>query len=77
MQDRIGSRQDALGSQQTRGGAKQGQQFGRASTLILMGLQDGMAFELPRGPRLRDGLIGSSFIFVQLHNAGRFRLLVR
>ena len=44
------------------------QQFGCSSPFILMRLQDGMPFWLPRGPRLWDGLIGARFIFVQLHD---------
>lgn len=35
-----------------------------------------MAFRLPRGPRLRDGLIGSRFILIKLDDPRRFRLLV-
>jgi hypothetical protein len=32
---------------------------------------------LPRGPRLRDGLIRPRFVFIQLHDASRFRMLTR
>jgi hypothetical protein len=41
-----------------------------------MRLEHGVAFGLPRGSRLRDSLIGPSFIFVPLRNPRRFRLLV-
>jgi hypothetical protein len=36
-----------------------------------------MPFWLPGRPWLRDGLIGPGFIFVELHDARRLRLLVR
>ena len=39
-------------------------------------MQSWVAFGLPRGPGLRDGLVGSRFILVELENAGGFRLLV-
>src|SRR5712691_5085675 len=64
MQDRIGHRDDAFGTQLSGGWAKERQQFGRTSPLVLVRLQRRMAFWLPRGPRLRDGLIGPSFVFV-------------
>ena len=42
-----------------------------------MGLQDRMPFRLPGGARLWDRLIGSGFIFVELHDPCRFGLLAR
>ena len=42
-----------------------------------MRLQRWVAFRLPGGSGLRDGLIGSSFILTELHDPRRFRLLVR
>ena|SRR5207245_7903818 len=77
MQDHIGGREDAFGVENASRRAKERQQFGSAPTLILMRLQERMAFGLPRGPRLRDGLVRPRFIFVQLHNPRRFRLLAR
>ena len=41
-----------------------------------MRLQRRVAFGLPRGPRLRNSLIGSRFVFVQLHDPRGFGLLV-
>lgn len=77
MQDHIGSREHALGSQETCSRAKEREELGGPSTLILMRLQDRVTFWLPRRPRLRDGLVGSSFILVYLDDACRFRLLAR
>ena len=54
---------------------KEREQFGGAAALVFMRLEHRMAFWLPRGPRLRDGLIGTRFIFVELHDPRRFRLL--
>jgi hypothetical protein len=64
MQDGIGHRDDPLGADLAAGRAKEGEQFGGASTLVLMWLQSRVAFGLPRGPRLRDGLRRPSFVFV-------------
>jgi hypothetical protein len=36
-----------------------------------------MTFGLPGVPRLRDGLIRSGFIFIELDDPGSFRLLAR
>jgi hypothetical protein len=57
------------------GWAKQGQQFGRASPFIFMGLAGWVTFRLPRGSRLRNRLIGTRLILIQLHNPGSLRLL--
>ena len=57
MQHGVGSPEDAFGTQVARGRAKQGQQFGRASTFVLMRLHGGMALRLPRRSGLRDGLL--------------------
>jgi hypothetical protein len=76
MQDGIGHREHAFGADLSGGGAKEGQQFGRAAAFVLMRQELRMPFELPRCPGLGDGLIGPGFILVQLHDAGRFRLLV-
>ncbi len=77
MQHRIGDRGDTFGADLAGGWAKEHQQFGGAPALVLVRLAGGMAFRLPRGSWLRDGLIRTRFIFVQLHDAGGFRLLVR
>jgi hypothetical protein len=76
MQHRIGHRDDPFGANLSGGGAKEREPFGGASPLILMGLPGWVAFRLKGAPRLRNGLIGPRFIFVQLHNASSFRLLV-
>jgi hypothetical protein len=75
MQDRIGHRDHPFGADLAGGRTKEREQFGRASSLVLMWLQSRVAFGLPRGPRLRDGLIRPSFVFVQLHDPRGFRLL--
>ena len=77
MQDGIGHRDHSFGPQLAAGRTEQGQQFGGPSSLVLVWLQSRVAFGLPRGARLWDGRIrpcGS--IFVQLHDPGRFCLLV-
>src|SRR5436305_2016760 len=53
MQDRIGHRDDTFGAQDASRRTKEGQQFGGASPLVLVGLQRGMPFRLPRGSGLR------------------------
>ena len=55
VQHGVGHRDDACGAPLAGGRAKERQQFGRASTLVLVGLQDGMSFGLPGGPWLGDG----------------------
>jgi len=40
-----------------------------------MWLCNGVAFQLPAGPRLWDGLIGPGFVFIELHDPIGFRLL--
>src|SRR5712691_4427321 len=77
MQHGIGDRDNTCGADLASGRAKEREQFGRASPLVLVRLQRGVAFGLPRGPLLRDGLVRPSFIFVQLHDPRRLRLLVR
>ena len=77
MQHGIGHRDHSFGPDLPGGRAKERQQLGRASPFVLVRLQRRMAFGLPRGPGLRDGLVGSRFILVELENACRFRLLVR
>jgi len=77
MQDRIGDRDNAFGADLAGGRAKEREQFGRATPLVLVRLQRGVALGLPRGPGLRDSLVGSRFILVELENACRFRLLIR
>jgi hypothetical protein len=66
MQHCIGDRDDAFGTDLAGGRAKEREQFGRASPLVLVRLQRGIAFGLPRGPGQRDGLVGSRFILVEL-----------
>src|SRR5437588_2322422 len=76
MQDRVGHREHAFGVEDARGWPKEGEQFGGAPALVLMGLHQRMPLRLPRGPRLRDSLIRPGFIFVELHDARGFRLLI-
>ena len=47
MQHGVGCRHDAFGAHVAGGRAEEGEQFGSASSLILMGLSGGMAFGLP------------------------------
>jgi hypothetical protein len=75
MQDGSGHRDHPCGADLAGGRTKERQQFGRASALVLMWLQSRVAFGLPRGPRLRNGLIRPSLVFVQLHDPRGFRLL--
>jgi hypothetical protein len=77
MQHGIGHRNHPFGAELSGGRAKEGQQFGGASPFVFMRLPRRVAFRLPGLPRLRDGLIRPRLIFVQLHDSGRFRLLVR
>jgi hypothetical protein len=77
MQDGIGHRDDPFGADLSGGGAKERQQFGGASPRVLMRLPRWVAFRLPRDSRLRNRLIGSRFIFVELDDSGGFRLFVR
>ena len=77
MQDRIGSREHSLGVHLARRRAKERQQFGGATALVLMGLCSGMPLRLAGGPRLGDGLIGSSFVFIELYDPICFCLLAR
>jgi hypothetical protein len=76
MQDGIADRDDALGAKLAAGRAKEGQQFGGATALVLVGLEGGMAFGLPRGSWLGNGLVGTSLIFGEQRQACRFGLLV-
>src|SRR2546421_11291534 len=76
MQHGIGSFEHAFGAHLAGGRTEEGEQFGGASALILMWLSGWMAFRLPGGSGLRDGLVGSSFIFVELHDPGSLCLLV-
>ena len=76
MQHRVGDRTTPLARNFAGDRAKERQQFGGPSPLVFMRLQSGVAFGLPGGPRLRDGLIGSSFILSELHDPCRFCLLV-
>ena len=57
------------------GRTKERQQLGRPSTLVFVWLQNRVAFWLPRCSGLWNRLIGSSFIFIQLHNPRSLRLL--
>src|SRR5450759_300042 len=76
MQHRISDRDDAFGAKLSGDRAKEREQFGGPSPLVLMRLQRRVAFRLPRGPWLRDGLVGPSLIFIELRDPSRFRLLV-
>src|SRR5437763_7254567 len=62
VQHSVGRRDDALGTQVAGGWVKEGEQFGGASPLVLMRLQDGVAFRLPGCTRLRHRLIRACFI---------------
>lgn len=77
MQHGIGHRDDPFGADLSGGRAKEREQFSGASPRVLMRLPRWVAFRLPRDSRLRDGLIGSRFIFVELDDPSSFRLLVR
>ena len=77
MQHGVGRRDDAFGSHDAGSRTEKGQQFGCPPALVLVRLESWLSFGLPRGPRLRDGLVGPRFIFVQLHNPRCFRLLTR
>src|SRR5713101_2302384 len=66
MQYRISDRDDAFGADLAGSRVKQCQQFGGASPLVFMRLQRGVAFGLPRGARLRDGLVRPSLILIEL-----------
>src|SRR5258706_15958633 len=77
MQHRIGGRKHAFRADFSGGRAKERQQFGGPSPLVLMWVQSRVAFGLPGGSRLWDGLIGSSFVFIELHNPIGFCLLAR
>ena len=76
MQDGIGHRDHTLGADVSGGWAKECQQFGGSSTLVLVRLEHWMALWLPRGTRLRESLIRPSLILIELHDPRRFRLLV-
>lgn len=56
-------------------GRAERQQFSSAPALVFMGVDQGMTFRLPRSTRMGNGLIGTGFVFVQLHNSCRFRVL--
>src|SRR5690348_4842684 len=77
MQHGIGSRENPLGPEFSGGWAKEGQQFGGASSDILMRLESGLPFGLPASSGLRNGLIGSCFILAENHHPGAFPSMVR
>jgi hypothetical protein len=58
------------------GRSKKREQLGGPTTFVLVRLQCGMLFRLPRRPWLRDGLVGSSFILTKLYDPSGFPLLV-
>src|SRR5260221_6368995 len=62
MEDRIGSREHALGAHLTSRRAKQREEFGPAATHILMRQVARIALQVPVLSGLGNGLIGSSFI---------------
>src|SRR5258708_11347815 len=66
MQHRIGGRKHAFRADFSGGRAKERQQFGGPSSLVLMWVQGGMPFPLPRGPTLCYLLIVSPFVFIEL-----------
>jgi len=58
-------------------GRAEGEQFGGASTLILMRQQAGLAHRMPVLARLGNGLIRPRFILIPPFQSGSFHLLVR
>ena len=64
MLHRIGHRAHAFGADLAGSWAQKRQQLGGPAAFLLVGLHSWMSFRLPAGPRLRDSLIGSGFIFV-------------
>jgi hypothetical protein len=76
MQNCIGDRDDTFRTQVTRGRSKEGEQFGGSTAFVLVWLQCGMLFRLPRRPWLRDGLVGSGLILTKLYDPSGFPLLV-
>ncbi len=77
MQDHIGCREHSLGMHDAGGGTKEGEQFGRASALLLVRQQTGLANRVPVLARLGNGLIRPRFILIPQFQSGCFRLLVR
>ncbi len=77
MQDGIACRDDAFRTEFASGWAKEGQHFGSPSPLILMRLEGWVSFWLPRCSWLRDSLVRSGFILIQLHDPRSLRLLTR
>lgn len=77
MQHSIGSRGHSFGSYLTSGGTEEREEFGCTTPFILMWLRSWVAFRLPGSSGLGDGLIGSRFIFIELHDPGSLGLLVR
>src|SRR6266567_1974647 len=73
MQDRIGSREHAFGTHQASRRAKQGQQFRRASTRILMGQAAWVFLQVPVFSRLGNSLIRSGFILAPEFDSSSLR----
>ena len=63
MQDGVGGLIHRLPAHLPRGGTEQGEQLGGAAPHILMGLARGVTSGLPGLPWVRDGLVGTGFIF--------------
>jgi hypothetical protein len=62
MQDGVGGMLHQLGSQFSGGWTKQGEQFHRQASDILVSLSHWLTFHLPGRPGLGNGLIGSGFV---------------
>jgi len=77
MQHSIRSRGHPFGSQLSSGWTEEGEQFGGATSLILMGVRSWMALRLPASPRLGDGLVRPGFIFIELYDPCGLCLFIR
>jgi hypothetical protein len=77
MQDRGESLGHACGTHLARGRTEEGEPCGGAPSLLLMRMRGRVAFPLPRGSGLRDGLGGSRLIVIALPNPGGLRALAR
>jgi hypothetical protein len=71
MQHGIGGLLYRTGAHLTIGWMQQGQQFRRPAPDVLVRLMSRIAFFLPGRAGLRDGLIGTGFVFAPDRNARR------
>jgi hypothetical protein len=77
MQHGIGSAGHAFGPDPTAGGVEQRQQFRRPTPDVLMGLAGRFPRSLPRGPGLRNRLVGSGLILTPYRYPRGLRFPVR